>query len=187
MSEAIATRQAVQEAVGQLRRTGRKPTFSAVRDVLGGGSKETILGHLRDLRRDEFASSDVGLPTGLLDRARPLIELIYAEAQSNLEANHAGATDRYHRTMEELEIELDEAVETEKALRKEMAAVSLAAQSLRSENGDLRTQLDAQQSLMLQRIEVIADRLSRAHDLRGRRQDRRSKKSKCGPQGTVRK
>lgn len=112
MNETIATRQAVQVAVGQLRRTGKERTFSAVRDMLGGGSKETILGHLRVLRRDESATSDVGLPPGLLERARPLIELIYAAAHTNLEANYANATDRYDRKMEELEGELDEAVET---------------------------------------------------------------------------
>lgn len=179
MSEAIATREAVEDAATQLRNNGKVPTFSRARDVIGGGSKDTILAHLRALRHAERPSKGDVLPAILLDRARPLLEVIYVAAEACVEGKYAAATDRYHRNMEELEQELDDAHAMEKKLRSDLGAMVVASDALRQENGELRAQFAAQ----LQRMEALTDRLSRFDVPTGQPNRRRPKKPKSNPSG----
>lgn len=66
MSAEIATLDKVKAAVAQLHQDGRRATADAVFAIIGGGSKPTILKHLKTLR-EEPKPVDDDVPAAILD------------------------------------------------------------------------------------------------------------------------
>lgn len=88
MTEAIATLDAVREAMGKLRNLGEKPTFSKVRGLTGGGSKSTILSHMNAVFSEtalKNAEPDLA-HSFLASAAAPMLRQIWERAEKT--ANH---------------------------------------------------------------------------------------------------
>ncbi|RYG87797.1 MAG: DNA-binding protein [Alphaproteobacteria bacterium] len=107
MSTEIATIEKVQAAVDQLHRAGHKATADAVIDVIGGGSKPTVLKHMRTLR-EQPKTEEVALPPSILDLVRPAAAQIYAEGSRAEAARNRDQVERLHRLLGDLEAQVEE-------------------------------------------------------------------------------
>src|SRR5690606_2137849 len=83
----------------------------AVLAHIGGGSKPTVLKHLRTLREVKDAPAEP-LPLNLLEKAKPVLAEIFAAGSAAHETRTREQTDRYHRIMSDLEAQLLEFEET---------------------------------------------------------------------------
>lgn len=111
MSSQIATLERVKAAVEALHAEGAKATADAVLAHIGGGSKPTVLKHLRTLREVKDAPAEP-LPLNLLEKAKPVLADIFAAGAAAQEARTREQTERYHRIMSDLEAQLLEFEET---------------------------------------------------------------------------
>ncbi len=119
MSAAIATAESVKTALTELRAAGISPTADAVIKRLGGGSKSTVLLHLRQLLKDETPFEV--LPSLLIDQVRPaLAELFLAGAAAEGEKGRA-RLDRQDRLLDEMEQQLIDMEAELQNLRHEVA------------------------------------------------------------------
>ena len=106
MSAEIATLDKVKAAVAQLHQDGRRATADAVFAIIGGGSKPTILKHLKTLR-EEPKPVDDDVPAAILDLARPVMAQIFAEGGKTEAARNRDQTERLHRMLGDLEAEVE--------------------------------------------------------------------------------
>ena len=122
MSNEIATRERVQAAVEALHKEDKRATADAVLSVLGGGSKGTVLKHLRALRQDGDAQPQA-LPNAVVDLARPVIADIFNAGAAAHEAQTREKIERYHRIMSDLEMQVDELVAANDKQEQEMVSL----------------------------------------------------------------
>lgn len=106
MSAEIATLDKVKAAVAQLHHDGRRATADAVFAIIGGGSKPTILKHLKTLR-EEPKPVDGDVPVTILDLARPVLAQIFAEGGKAEAARNRDQAERLHRMLGDLEAEVE--------------------------------------------------------------------------------
>jgi hypothetical protein len=118
MSQAIATREAVAAAMDQLTAENRPVTAGAVQAHLGGGSKPTILQHLRAIRAEQTATAGAAntLPASVLDAAMPGLLKLFEAGRAEANAASARQQDRLLRCLADLEDELAGQVEAEEKL-----------------------------------------------------------------------
>lgn len=106
MSAEIATLDKVKAAVAQLHQDGRRATADAVFAIIGGGSKPTILKHLKTLR-EEPKPADGDVPAAILDLGRPVLAQIFAEGGKAEAARNRDQIERLHRMLGDLEAEVE--------------------------------------------------------------------------------
>ena len=99
MSAEIASLERVRQAVETIRRRNGKPTADNVISVIGGGSKKTVLSHLRTLRDPQPV--DDGVPPTVIEIARTALSEIYR-------AGGQSEADRSRAILERLSLSLDE-------------------------------------------------------------------------------
>lgn len=152
MTAEIATLEKVQAAVDQLHRDGKKATANTVIAVIGGGSKPTVLKHLRALREAPKPSADE-LPAAVLDLARPVIAQIYDQGVKAEELRHRDQTERYHRLLGDLEAQVEELTETVQAQEARLAEMTANLDGARSALGDA-TRTMAEQKKEIERLQA---------------------------------
>jgi DNA repair exonuclease SbcCD ATPase subunit len=106
MSAEIATIEKVRAAVAQLHRDEQRATADAVIAIIGGGSKPTVLKHMKALR-EEPKTVDGDVSAGILDMARPLLAQIFAEGGKAEAARNRDQIERLHRMLGDLEAEVE--------------------------------------------------------------------------------
>ena len=141
MSAEIATIEKVRAAVAQLHHDAQRATADAVIAVIGGGSKPTVLKHLKTLR-EAPKTLDGDVPAGILDLARPLLAQIFAEGAKAEAARNRDQIERLHRMLGDLEAEVEALAATNLAQERQIADVGAelarSAEALASaEDGDL--------------------------------------------------
>ena len=107
MSSEIATLERVRAAVQDLHAEGAKATADAVISRIGGGSKPTVLKHLRVLREIKEAPAET-LPLTILEKAKPFLAEIFVAGSAAHETRTREQTERYHRMMSDLEAQVAE-------------------------------------------------------------------------------
>lgn len=106
MSTEVATFDRVKAAAVALRGAGEKVTADTVISHIGGGSKATVLKHLKILRSESDAQQT--LPPGVLEIAMPALSALF-EAGVKTEAERVSAQSaRQVRMMDELESQVEE-------------------------------------------------------------------------------
>jgi predicted RNase H-like nuclease (RuvC/YqgF family) len=131
ISAEIATLDKVEAAVAQLHQDGRRATADAVFAIIGGGSKPTILKHLKTLR-EEPKPVDGDVPTAILDLARPALAQVFAEGGKTEAARNRDQTERLHRMLGDLEAEVEALAATN--VMQESKIADLEAELVRTAN-----------------------------------------------------
>lgn len=106
MSAEIASLEKVRAAVAQLHLNNQRATADAVIAAIGGGSKPTVLKHLKTLREEPQQAED-DLPAGILDLVRPALAQIFAEGGKTEAARNRDQIERLHRMLGDLEAEVE--------------------------------------------------------------------------------
>jgi|GEM_PF-1279398 len=106
MSAEIASLEKVRAAVAQLHLNHQRATADAVIAAIGGGSKPTVLKHLKTLREEPQQAED-DLPAGILDLVRPALAQIFAEGGKTGAARNRDQIERLHRMLGDLEAEVE--------------------------------------------------------------------------------
>jgi DNA repair exonuclease SbcCD ATPase subunit len=106
MSAEIATLEKVKAAVAQLHKDSQRATADAVIAIIGGGSKPTVLKHMKALR-EEPKAAEGDVPAGILDLARPMLAQIFAEGSKAEAARNRDQIERLHRMLGDLEAEVE--------------------------------------------------------------------------------
>lgn len=106
MSVEVATLERVRAAESALRTEGSKVTADAVLAHIGGGSKQTVLKHLKALRADPEMQTDV--PHSVIDMALPVLAGIFHAGEKAEAERNRGQSDRLSRMMDDLECQIDE-------------------------------------------------------------------------------
>jgi DNA repair exonuclease SbcCD ATPase subunit len=106
MTAEIATLDKVRAAIEQLHRDGLKATADGVISLIGGGSKPTVLKHMKALRELPQAA-DSTLPASVLDLLKPVAAQIYAEGARAEERRNREHAERLHRLLGDLEAEVE--------------------------------------------------------------------------------
>ncbi|MGN6489841.1 MAG: DNA-binding protein [Devosia sp.] len=106
----LATLEAVDAAAKELISKKLRPSADRILRITKG-SKDTVLQHMRTLgigdRKVEREATDNPIPGLLLERAKPFIAELLKTAAEQERANFTASTERYHRSMEELESALE--------------------------------------------------------------------------------
>ncbi|MFD1255106.1 Chromosome partition protein Smc [Devosia equisanguinis] len=106
MNAEIASLEKVRAAVAQLHLDHQRATADAVIAAIGGGSKPTVLKHMKTLRQ-EPQQPVTDLPAGILDLVRPVIAQIFAEGSKAEAARTRDQIARLHRMLGDLEAEVE--------------------------------------------------------------------------------
>ena len=106
MSAEIASLEKVRAAVAQLHLNNQRATADAVIAAIGGGSKPTVLKHLKTLREEPPQAVD-DLPAGILDLVRPIVAQIFAEGRKAEAVRTRDQIERLHRMLGDLEAEVE--------------------------------------------------------------------------------
>lgn len=106
MSAEIASLEKVRAAVAQLHLNNQRATADAVIAAIGGGSKPTVLRHLKTLR-EEPQQPVTDLPAGILDLVRPALAQIFVEGSRAEAARTRDQIERLHRMLGDLEAEVE--------------------------------------------------------------------------------
>lgn len=106
MSAEIASLEKVRAAVAQLHLNHQRATADAVIAAIGGGSKPTVLKHLKTLREEPQQPAD-DLPPGILDLVRPALAQIFAEGRKAEAVRTRDQIERLHRMLGDLEAEVE--------------------------------------------------------------------------------
>lgn len=144
MSAEIASLEEVKRALAALRQAGVKVTATKVIEHIGGGSKSTILAHMRTLRNGADDAEEV--PAAVIAMARPMLSNIY-EAGRRAEAEKLRAwSERMSIVMEEQDAQIQELVE--ECSRLDGVAADLGKQLKRTttENGILQGRVQEAQA-----------------------------------------
>lgn len=152
MSAEIASLERVREAVETIRRRNGTPTADGVIAMIGGGSKKTVLSHLRTLRDPQVEQDSV--PAAVMELARhSLAEIFRAGGQAEADRSRilterlsvalneqdaqigelADENARYLQAIPELTRQRDSAVSDRRRLEKQLADVSAAKRALETE------------------------------------------------------
>jgi hypothetical protein len=147
MRPEVATLEAVEGAVREIKASGLEPTAARILAITKG-SKDTVLRHMRALGvgafRKEPEDDTETLPLVLVEKARPFIKELFATANELASARYIGFTERYHRAMDELETGLVELGTQLQAAQTDNAALRAENTALRDENEFLTLERDEQ-------------------------------------------
>lgn len=106
MSAEIATLERVKAAIAGLRQTDEKVTADRIIQRLGGGSKPTVLKHMKTLRNEDVPQDPV--PAVVFDMARTALADIYAAGAKAESERNRSQMERMTRVMDELDIQIEE-------------------------------------------------------------------------------
>lgn len=154
MSSEVASLKAVKDAVAVLRQQGVNATADRVVELIGG-SKSTVLQHLRTLRTQPAEADE--LPAAVLEMARPLVRDIFSLGRQIEAERTQAANQHFSMTITEMGADIQKLAEENAELDKERAHLSQevadrlierselrsAVQRLEIENKELRAQLAA--------------------------------------------
>jgi hypothetical protein len=144
MSLEIATLERVRSASQSLRDRGVKVTAERVIEIIGGGSKGTVLGHLKSLRDAPQEQDDV--PPQLIEMIRPAVSAVFA-AGRRAESDHMRATmDRLAIVVDEQDAQIQELLHLNTTLEQGRDALDDEMEKLKREVVELRKQLVLAQS-----------------------------------------
>ncbi|ODT74102.1 MAG: hypothetical protein ABS76_37815 [Pelagibacterium sp. SCN 64-44] len=125
MSAEIASLEKVRAAVAQLHLNHQRATADAVIAAIGGGSKPTVLKHLKTLREEPPQAVD-DLPAGILDLVRPVVAQIFAEGGKAEAARTRDQSERLHRMLGDLEAEVETLGSVNAVLEERVVELSIA-------------------------------------------------------------
>lgn len=125
MSAEIASLEKVRAAVAQLHLNHQRATADAVIAAIGGGSKPTVLKHLKTLREEPPQAVD-DLPAGILDLVRPVVAQIFAEGGKAEAARTRDQIERLHRMLGDLEAEVETLGSVNAVLEERVVELSIA-------------------------------------------------------------
>lgn len=120
MSAEIATFEKVRDAVAQLHKDSQRATADAVFAIIGGGSRPTILKHMKTLREAPKAAED-DMPSAVLDLARPVLAQIFAGGSKAEAVRNRDQTERLHRMLGDLEAEVEALAKANLSLEDQLA------------------------------------------------------------------
>lgn len=143
MSVEIASLEKVREAVAALHQQSKRATAEAVIAEIGGGSKQTVLRHLKSIRSTVEPEAET-VPQAVIDAARPILAQIFAMGIKAEALRGKDVNDRLHRHMADLETQVEE-----------LAASGLA---LETQIGRLKAELAARSEELLSANERAAKR-----------------------------
>lgn len=115
MSLEIASLEKVKSAVAHIRAHGGSATANLVIAHLGGGSKATVLRHLKTLRASDVPADAV--PAAVMDLARAALTEIYAAGAKAEGDRSAAGLVRLTSALEELDTQVEELAVENEALR----------------------------------------------------------------------
>ena len=139
MASEIATADRVRDAVATLRRRGAKPTADKVIVLIGGGSKTTVLEHMKHLRNQPAA--EVDLPNAILELAKPMLSEVFAAGRAAEADLTKAATQRLGVLLEEQDEQVVELVAANETLAAANSALQLEADANAQTIGTLEEQL----------------------------------------------
>lgn len=162
MAAEIATLEKVKAAVSILRMRGIAPTADRVIDAIGGGSKSTVLSHLKTLR-NPGPEDEPELPPHLLDVARSALAEIYrAGAQAEADRSRT-MSQRLSLVMSEQESQIDEFAAENARLGIQCEGLSSALKDARFEAEALLVRLKGcEQEVLEVRNELATERSANA-------------------------
>lgn len=123
MSAEIATFERVRDAVAQLHKDEKRATADAVFDIIGGGSRPTILKHMKTLR-EGTKPAEAEMPPALVDLLRPVLAQVFAEGGKAEMARNRDQSDRLHRMLGDLEAEIEALAKANLALEARIAELN---------------------------------------------------------------
>lgn len=106
MSGEIATFERVRDVVETMRKRGVSPTADRVIAMVGGGSKTTVLAHLKRLRDAQPETEAV--PASVLDLARDALCDIYLAGRSAEASTVRAATERLSQVVSDQDAQIEE-------------------------------------------------------------------------------
>lgn len=125
MSEAIATFERVSQACADLLKRGISPSASKVTSEIGGGSKSTVLEHIKRWRRTELpellSTRDAEL-SEFQDIAEPFVREIWQTAKQRAEAGFNRQLKSLLLLQEGMQLEIDESQNELTDLRDRLSA-----------------------------------------------------------------
>lgn len=139
MTVEIATADRVREAVATLRRRGVKPTADKVIVLIGGGSKSTVLEHMKNLRN--LSAEDVDVPSAIVDLAKPVLAEVFAAGRAAEVERTRTATQRLAQLLEEQDEQVGELVAANETLDATITALRLELEGATQAIGTLEEQL----------------------------------------------
>lgn len=143
--ETIATFELVRWAYEQLRTKGR-PSADKIIDLIGGGSKSTVLGHMRTIAEEEAkAAGAPDIPLELLTRtATAMAGKLWTQATTMADAAYAGKFETLLTVQNGLFEELKTAAVKEEALEEQLRIAKVRISQL---EGQLVERANADQHL----------------------------------------
>jgi predicted RNase H-like nuclease (RuvC/YqgF family) len=128
MTAEIASLEKVRAAVERLHQQQKKVTLSSVGAEVGGGSRTTILEHLKTIRSTEIPASNEPFPSSALEAIKPAVSQIFAMGQQVEALRNKDAVERQNRYFSDLEAQIDELVaeaqDRERAFEEQSATVT---------------------------------------------------------------
>lgn len=164
MSAEIASLDRVRAGVAHIRTGGGTPTADRVIAYLGGGSKATVLRHLKTLREGDAPEELV--PPAVMELARSALAQIYsAGAKAEAEKSAAGLI-RLTTAIEELEAQVDELDLENTAMRAQLEALQLEQRASSTLANELQASLaQSARELQASRNELVLERGASAEKL----------------------
>ncbi|MBJ3786404.1 DNA-binding protein [Devosia sediminis] len=161
MSNEIATLERVRDAVAALRQSGIQATAENVIKRIGGGSKSTVIGHLRVLRTKPVEPDAV--PPAVVELARSALAEIYQAGVKAEGERLRSLSERLSLLLEEQDVELQDLAVENARLENELSGLRAAHETQTGECEDLRRRLlEADQQLRLSRSEADLERNERS-------------------------
>ena len=166
MSVEIASLERVRDAVETIRRRNSTPTADRVIEVIGGGSKKTVLSHLRALRAT--LSPDDEVPIAVLDGARAaLVDIYRAGGRAECERSRS-AIERLSAALEEQEAQIDELANENARYSAEVSDLTRQRDTALSDRSRMEDRLAESMAVkQLLENELAAERTKRSESLEG--------------------
>jgi len=158
MSAEIATIERVRSAVEELRRAGQSPTADAVIRLIGG-SKRTVLTHMRSLR--DAAPEQDDIPPTVVEMLRPVARDIYRTGEQAATDSMRATADRLSRIVDDQDAQIAELVAENERLESANALLVRDRDAAISELSELRSRIRADAEIdaktVLSKIEKLLE------------------------------
>jgi len=158
MSAEIATIERVRSAVEELRRAGQSPTADAVIRLIGG-SKRTVLTHMRSLR--DAAPEQDDIPPTVVEMLRPVARDIYRTGEQAALDSMRATADRLSRIVDDQDAQIAELVAENERLESEHASLvrdrDAAISELSELRGRIRADAEIDATTVLSKIERLLE------------------------------
>jgi uncharacterized protein YqgV (UPF0045/DUF77 family) len=139
MSAEIASLDRVRAAVANLRQAGSKVTANRVIEAIGGGSKGTVIAHLRTLRSQSVDHGD--LPPAIIEMARSALADVF-EAGRKAEADKLrGLSEHLSAALDEQDAQIGELIDENENLGEAVAAAMAKVEQVSAENTTLESRI----------------------------------------------